>query len=174
MSGRMKGNFLKMLGGSSGEGARTGKPVGSGGPGSRTTVTCFVCGEAGHRAVDCKARKGGSYGVDRPSSSSSKPMPLTCYSCQREGHKSTNFPLKKAGSAVKKEPGTGRVAAKNKTTSRMGWKEGRVRGKVNGKEVCILVDKGADYGLVPRAVVPENAVDCGERLIRCAWEQCVA
>ncbi len=40
-----------------------------------------------------------------------------------------------------------------------------VRGKVNGKEVCILVDTGADYGLVPRAVVPENAVDCGERLI---------
>ncbi len=104
MSGRMKGNFFKMLGGSSGEGARTGKPVGSGGPGSRTTVTCFVCGEAGHRAVGCKARKGGSYGVDRPSSSSSKPRPLTCYSCQREGHKSIDCPLKKVGSVEKKEP----------------------------------------------------------------------
>ncbi len=56
MSGRMKDNFFKMLGGSSGEGAKSGKPVGSGDPGSRTTVTCFVCGEAGHRAVDCKAR----------------------------------------------------------------------------------------------------------------------
>ncbi len=50
-----------------------------------------------------------------------------------------------------------------------------VQGKVNGKEVCILVDTGADYGIVPRAVVPENAVDCGrETNFRCAWGQCVA
>ncbi len=55
---------------------------------------------------------------------------------------------------MKKEPGTGRVAAKNKTTSRGGGKKNVVRGKVNGKEVCILVDTGADYDLVPRAVVP--------------------
>ncbi len=53
----------------------------------------------------------------------------------------------------------------NKTTSRGGGKKDVVRGKVNGKEVYILVDTGADYGLIPRAMVPENAVDCGEKLI---------
>ena len=166
MSGRMKGNFLKMLGGSSGGSGRSGKVVGSSGSGSRTAITCFVCGEAGHRAIDCRARKGQTYSSDKPSSSAAgKPRPLTCYSCHQEGHKSTDCLMKKIETTIKKEPGTGRTAVVNKTTPRGGGKKNVIRGKVNGKEVCILVDTGADYGLVPRAVVPDDAEDCGERLI---------
>ncbi len=116
-----------------------------------------MCGEEGHRAIDCKSRRGGSYSTDRTPGSRT----LTCYSCHQEGHRSTDCPLKKVGSTIKKEPGSGRVAAVNKTTPRGGGKKNVMKGNVNGKEV----DTGADYGLVPRAVVPENSVDRGERLI---------
>ncbi len=37
-----------------------------------------------------------------------------------------------------------------------------VSGKVNGIEMMILGDTGADLGVIPKALVMEDAVDCGE------------
>ncbi len=43
-------------------------------------------------------------------------------------------------------------------------KKNVVLGKVNGAETRILVD-GADFGLVPRVLVPDDAMNCGEKYI---------
>ena len=66
VSGRQKGNFYKMMGSSNGgDGVRLGKVVRDSGSGSRPVLTCFNCGEAGHRAVDCKEGGARSPNVNR-------------------------------------------------------------------------------------------------------------
>ena len=66
MSGRQRGNFYKMLGSSnSGDGGRAGRVGRDNTSNSKFTVNCFICGEAGHRAVDCKANRSISPNVDR-------------------------------------------------------------------------------------------------------------
>ncbi len=100
MSGRVKGNFYKMLGGSgNGESVRPSRVAGSSMQGNqgRPVITCFLCGEAGHRAVDCRAKKSTNDHSVRPSSSSPKPRPWTCYICNKEGHRSYDCPTKKVG-----------------------------------------------------------------------------
>ncbi len=138
MSGRQRGNFYKMLG-SSGDGGRTGRVGRDNTSNSKSTVNCFICGEAGHRAVDCKANRPISPNVDRVSGSVSQARQPTCYNCHKEGHKSPDCPLKKVGMTVKKEPLGGGLAPVN------------VESK--GKEV------------VPKSMVAEGAENFGEILI---------
>ena len=38
-------------------------------------------------------------------------------------------------------------------------------GMVNGVVANILVDTGADFGMIPRALVHEGTVDCGDKFI---------
>ncbi len=66
---------------------------------------------------------------------------------------------------VKKEPGVGRMAPINRSSAAGESKKNIVKGKINGKDVSILIDTGADFGLVPRAVVPKNVVDCGDTIV---------
>ncbi len=144
ISGRQKGNFYKMMGSSSGEGVRSGRVGRDSTTGSRPVLTCFICGEAGHRAVGCKVRRTGSPNVDRVTSPANRVWQPTCFTCHKEGHKSPDCSLKKIGSAVKKEPMPGRLAPVNKASTRNKEKRNMVSGKVNGIERMILVDTGAE------------------------------
>ncbi len=142
--------------GSSGvsEGVRSGRLVRDSGSGSRLVLTCFNCGETGHRAVDCKEGGARSPNVDRVTGPAPRVRPPTGFTCHKEGHKSPDCPQKKVGSMVKKEPGSGRMASLSTAVPGNAEKKNVVLGKVNGAETRILVDTGADFGLVPRVLVP--------------------
>ncbi len=158
--------------GSSGvsEGVRSGRLVRDSGSGSRLVLTCFNCGETGHRAVDCKESGARSPNVDWVTGPAPHVRPSTCFTCHKEGHKSPDCPQKKVGSMVKKEPGSGRMASLSTAVPGNAEKKNVVLGKVNEAETRILVDTGADFGLVPRVLVPDDAMDClGEVYCWCAW-----
>ncbi len=108
MSGREKGNFFRPLGGGPSENNRgyhtresyVGREnVRSGNDRERNNnfsgyLTCFTCGERGHRSRECKKEgKVGSYVYRAP----------TCYSCGKVGHRSIECTTKKGASPVKKE-----------------------------------------------------------------------
>lgn len=153
MSGRMNGNFYKTLGSVSesesrsfsgfrgGYGESSGSRVGG-------VVTCFTCGEKGHRSHECrKGSSGAGY----------QPRPVTCFSCGKAGHRSIECPGKKVGAPVKKEP-TGKVSK-----IIVGSERGNVvRWLVNGVSCKVLIDSGAEVGVVPRAMVSEGAVRFGQ------------
>ncbi len=161
MSGRQRGNFYKMLGSSSGVGQEEWVMTTL----SKSTMNCFICGEAGHRAVDCKANRSIRPNVDRVSGSVSQARKPTCYNCHKDGHKSPDCPLKKVGMTVKKEPLGGGLSPVNVETKGKEEKNNIVWGKVNGKLTNILVDTGADIGLVTKSMVAQGAEDFGEILI---------
>ncbi len=163
VSGRQKGNFYKMLG-NSGDGGKTGRVSRDSINSSRAVLTCFNCGEAGHRAVDCKVRGAGSPNVDRVTSPATRGRQPTCFTCHKEAHKSPDCPSRKIGSAVK-EPGAGRMTPMSRATLGSKGKKNVVMGKVNGVEMKVLVDIGVDLGLIPKTLAPGNAVDCGEKYI---------
>ncbi len=80
--------------------------------------------------------------------------------CGNEGHKSFECPNKKP---VKKEKEPDKAHA-NTVDAQHGRahmgdpiKGNIMRGKVNGCDVDILIDSGADYGLVPANTVPPKA-----------------
>ncbi len=66
---------------------------------------------------------------------------------------------------MKKEPGSGRMASLSTAVPGNAEKKNVALGKVNGAETRILVDIGADLGLVPRVLVLDDAMDCGEKYI---------
>ena len=113
MSGRQRGNFYRLLGSGPSEVnrgyrgtvekeswyGRTGRAQGSG-SGDKVgntygVVTCYSCGERGHRASECRREKQGSSYIAR--------VP-TCYNCGKVGHKSPECTAKKGTVTVKKEP----------------------------------------------------------------------
>ncbi len=165
VSGRQRGNLYKVLGNSGSEGGRAGRGSRDGSGSSRFTVNCCNCGEAGHRTVDCKAGRTGSPNVDRVPGAVSRIRQPTCFTCHKEGHKSPDCPLKKVGGPVKQEPVSGRMAPVNKASVGKKEKNNVVVGRVNGVEKMILVDTGADLGVVPRTLVGEDAEDCGETYV---------
>ncbi len=86
---------------------------------------------------------------------------LTCFFCHKEGHKSFECPEKgkpntssSAGSRTVKKEGHFRQINVSMPSRR---KRGIVRGTVNGVEAEILIDSGADLGVVPESMVPKNA-----------------
>ncbi len=158
LSGRQRGNFFKPWT-SSGMGDRersyrngqsSSGYVNRSGYGG--VVTCFVCGEKGHISVECRknvnAKQGGGGAGVRP---------ITCFSCGKAGHRSVECPNTKVGVPVKKE---GRVGKVSKIV--VGGKKGNVAcGLVNGVECKILVDSGAEVGVVPKSLVGADSIECG-------------
>ncbi len=174
LSGRQRGNYYKPLGfGESFSQRGLGGPASGGyaSSGSSTYVSevrggserfgvvkCFNCGEAGHRAFECK----------KGTSSSSKPgqgtLPRspTCYSCGKPGHRSPECPDKKVGTPVKKEGGPKKISM-----LKTGGRGGNIAvGLVNGVRAEILIDSGAELGSVPRGLVPVNAQMCEDVYVR--------
>ncbi len=155
MSGRMKGNFYKVLGSISEGGGRSFRDSGFRAQGSvasdrgNFTSSCFSCGERGHRAFECKkGRVGGSSESSRP---------VTCFACGKPGHRSPDCPSKKVGNVVKKEGPFGRVAS-----VMVGVKRGNMaEGIVNGNKCGVLIDSGAEVGVIPRSLVTQDGLKCG-------------
>ncbi len=160
MAGRLKGNFYKPIGSLGGRSGSEFRRTSNGDDFSTKSregfgpITCFNCGEKGHRSVECKKPSGSSR-----TGYSSEFRPLTCFSCGKAGHKSTECPNGKVGSAVKKETGVRKVSKIVVGEKRKG---NIVWGKVNGTECKVLIDSGAEVGVVPRALVNQGAVECGE------------
>ncbi len=101
-------------------------------------ITCFTCGEKGHRSTECKKSKwngsvNGGSGV----------RAITCFNCGKQGHRSVDCPNKRVGGPVKKE-GTGGKVAKLVVE---GEKDNVAWGLVNGvKSKVVLIDSGAKLG----------------------------
>ncbi len=150
MAGRLRGNFYKPIGSSGGRSVSEFRRSSFGDDfstkvrGGTGFITCFNCGERGHRSVECKKSSGnGSVGA----------RPLTCFNCGKAGHRSVRCPNRKVGGVVKK---VSKIVVGEKRKGNIAW------GRVNGVDCRVLVDSGAEVGVVPRAFVGRGAVECGE------------
>ena len=115
---------------------------------------CFNCGKPGHRAINCRQEKG-SVSTPKPWNRESKEqVKIVCFYCQEEGHKAPQCPKRQ----VKEEPKG--VGAKTRPLKRLrvsSTAEVELPGKVNGSEVLVLLDSGADVSVVPEHLVsPEQ------------------
>ncbi len=173
MSGRQKGNFYRPLGSGPSEVSRGyrgtvdketwyGRGVKAQGTGSGDkvgstygVVTCYSCGEKGHRASECRRDKQGSSYIARVPS---------CYNCGKVGHKSPECTAKKGTVAVKKEPNPTKMSMIRQAKS--GQAENVAYGLVNGMRTKVLIDSGAELGSVPKALVPDGVEQCGDVYVR--------
>ncbi len=177
MAGRQKGNYFKPLGSSfvesnrgfkSGYGRDFGSVSGerSNSSGERESsggvasyVTCFNCGEKGHRASECKKSSA------RPGGSGYAPRVVTCYNCGKIGYRSPECTVKKGVVSVKKE-GVPRKMSVLINESKSGKSGNVAMGLVNGTKTEVLIDFGAELGSVPKALVPEQVVLCRDVLVK--------
>ncbi len=172
-SGRQRGNFYRPLGRGPSEASRgyrgtvekeswygrTGKAHGSG-SGDKVgntygVVTCYSCGEKGHRASEYRREKQCSSYIAR--------VP-TCYNCGKVKHKSPECTAKKGTVTVKKEPNPTKMSMLRRTKSRQA--ENVAYGVVNGVRTKVLIDSGAELKSVPKALVPEGVERCGDVYVR--------
>ncbi len=179
MSGRQKGNYFKPLGSTYVESGRSyrgressyGRDSGfsrdggydrekSGGERISSYVTCFNCGERGHRSTECKKGSG-----SRPGGSGYYPRPVTCFNCGKVGHRSTECTMKKGVVPVKKEATPHKMSVLL-TEDKSGKSGNVVIGVMNGVRTEILIDSGAELGSVPRALVPEKVELCGDVVVK--------
>ncbi len=63
---------------------------------------------------------------------------------------------------VKRETTTGQISPVIEGLPGSQGKKNVIKARVNGLEMDVLIDTGADFGLVPKCVVPENSFDGGE------------
>ncbi len=67
-------------------------------------------------------------------------------------------PSKKVGSNVKKDGPVGKISK-----IIMGAKKGNVAwGDVNGIRSRVLIDSGAEVGVIPRSLVTSDSMECGK------------
>ncbi len=173
MSGRQRGNFYKPLGsgpsevnrgyrgtvdkeswygrGGKAQGGGSGDKVGS----SYGGITCYSCGEKGHRSSECRReRQGSSYIARTP----------TCYNCGKVGHKSPECTARKGSVTVKKETTPTKMSMLRQAKS--GQAGNVAYGLANGVRTEVLIDSGAELGSVPRALVPEGVELCSDVYVR--------
>ena len=117
--------------------------------------TCYKCGKSGHRAFECWAGKSNSGSFRPAAGSGSGPPKVTCYTCGEVGHKSPQ-----CTKGVKIEKGVPKDVKPGRPLRRI-WKnhptDVQLSGKVNGKEVPVLLDSGATISVVPKSMVtPEQ------------------
>ncbi len=173
MSGRQRGNFYKPLGSGPSEVSRgyreivekeswygrgvktqsgiSGDKVG----GSYGGITCFSCGEKGHRSSECRREKQGSSYLSRTP---------TCYNCGKVGHKSPECTARKGTVTVKKETNPTKMSMLRQVKS--GQTGNVAYGLVNGVRTEVLIDSGAELGSVPKALVPEGVELCNDVYVR--------
>ena len=98
------------------------------------------------KAADCWSEKGGTSSARSPASVGSTFSKVTCYTCGEIGHKSSQ-----CTKGVKVERRTSKDV-KPKPVRRV-WKnhptDVQLSGKVNGKDVAVLLDSGATISVVP-------------------------
>ncbi len=172
MSGRQKGNFFKPLGSGPSESGRLyrgressyGRDSNVNGGSEREKVgsvggylTCFNCGERGHRSSECKKERklGGSGYVSKSP---------TCFNCGKIGHQSTECTARRGAAPVKKEATPSKMSVL--LNSKSGKSENVAYGLVNGIQTEVLIDSRAELGSVPRALVPKGVVLCNDVLVK--------
>ena len=129
---------------------------------------CFTCGKPGHKAINCRQDKGSMsnskpwsregrepyreplqgalQGTGNNRESYREPYKIICFNCNEEGHKAPQCPKLK----VKEEPKGG--GAKTRPLKRLrasSTSEDEIPGKVNGVDVLVLLDSGADVTSCP-------------------------
>ena len=101
-----------------------------------------------------KHSRGASPDVDvvTPPSNAKPAKPIVCYDCGQEEHKRPNCPKLSNGkkNGIYMRPITVNIPKKQKNNV--------VKGRLGDKVVAILADTGADYGLVPKSLVPKSAL----------------
>ena len=112
---------------------------------------CFTCGKPGHRALDCRQGKGGGDPSKSTGTDSKGQGKIICYTCHVEGHKSPQCPNRLGKEEKKKNP-EGRATPLNRLRASK-TAEVELPGKVNGSEVQVLLDSGADVSVVPNHLV---------------------
>ena len=104
--------------------------------------------------MECSKQSGGA----RQSVGGSSVRPITCFSCGKSGHRSVECPNKMVGGPVKKE-----VVTKKVSKIAVGGKNNNIAwGLVNGVRSRILIDSGAEVGVIPRSLVTKDSGEYGE------------
>ena len=119
------------------------RKAGTAGSNVGSSLKCFHCGKAGHKAADCWQRTKPEAGVAEGANK------IICFICGVEGHKATTCP-KKGGSQNGGKPKGVRQLTRNDSKASV------VQGQVNGKGARFLLDSGADITAVPEGMVEEE------------------
>ena len=127
-----------------GSGATDGRKAGIAGGNGGSSLKCFKCGKAGHKAADCWQGERGP-GAKPVEGGSNK---IVCYICGVEGHKATFCPGKNATQKGSKPVRQLRLRGSGGSV---------VKGTLNGQGANLLLDSGADITVVPESMVPEGA-----------------
>jgi len=124
---------------------------------NRQRPACFACGKMGHiaREWECRSRPPGVEAVTAPvtptapvaNTRGNPKFEVTCFRCGKKGHKSPECPTK---------PKTNKnIRLPEREPLRLSEEE--LFGEVNGNEMCITIDTGAQISVVPKEfVLPEQ------------------
>ncbi len=100
----------------------------------------------------------------RPGGSGFVPR-VTCYNCGKVGDKSTECTVKKNVMNAKKEGAPSKMSVL-RSVNKSGKLGNVAIGLVNKVKTEVLIDSGAELGSVPKALVPEGVVLCGDVLVK--------
>ena len=121
-----------------------------------STLTCFKCGKAGHKAADCWKGGASAHKTGSASSGGAASKPIVCYTCGEEGHKSPQ-----CTKYVKSDKGAIKDSNAKPRPVKSVWHShpgcAQVMGVVDGTATPILLDSGASISVVPESLVaPER------------------
>ena len=112
-------------------------------------VTCYKCGERGHRAGQCTRVEKRTWD-----------QKVKCYKCGKEGHIRPNCPVK---NEVKAEaPKAVNVKGAKRAKEFLAETDVVLEGQVGEQRASFLLDSGASITIVPSCLVPEDCLDGGD------------
>ena len=138
---------------------------------------CFTCGKPGHKASNCWQDKEGMSNSkpwsregrepyrehyrepyrepyrEHNRESYREPYKIICFNCNEEGHKAPQCPKLKVKEEAKGEGAKTRPLKRLRASS---TSEDEIPGKVNGVDVLVLLDSGADVTIVPEHLVSKE------------------
>ncbi len=115
-------------------------------------ITCFKCNRQGHRAKDCRSR----FPQQRPYPGYTSYTQPKCFTCDQLGHKSPGCPKNMKDDQPKNN---NQLVMKNSRGDKkvnvvvLDEHNNVVEAAVNGKEVTVILDMGAQISVVPASLV---------------------
>ena len=117
---------------------------------------CFKCGKIGHKATECHYSGSGSNSQLKPTEKS-----FTCFSCGQPGHISPNCLNKSRDDKADIKKDNGKKPAKIIKNSLVSISEEEclnyVKGRIDNKDIQVLLDTGAQISVMPEEMVPDTA-----------------
>ncbi len=116
-------------------------------------ITCFKCNRQGHRAIDCRSR----FPQQRPYPGYTSYTQPKCFTCGQLGHKSPECPKNMKEDDQPKN--NNQLVMKNSRGDKkanvvvLDEHNNVVEAAVNGKEVTVILDTGAQISVVPASLV---------------------